>query len=189
MVQTPENMLGLITTESQIDGTALAIIRIPNATPFGFPAHGNRVSDQQEVNVTLTNTCESILVSDQPPGFGLRDGNNRVRLLGVGPCDDGQSEYCSQSRNEKGKVSDVLCASVSAIHICQECLAWENPEILLFEEEPSLSAADRTTDACDADFISTGVVFVNKANIVYVRCVRGARLPEPEGTAIKMDEL
>ena len=67
--QPPDDVLGPVAAKSQVDCLAVAIVFFPGRFAVVFPALGDRVADESQVEVAASNSLIDLLVALAPPIF------------------------------------------------------------------------------------------------------------------------
>ena len=97
VVESPDDVLGAVTTNSQVEGLPGSVVVIPNRFSDPFIALNDGVPDIDQVDVSLLGLGVHRFVTLHPSGFGHRNGNG-CGIVGLG-------ESVSQSRQDHQKES------------------------------------------------------------------------------------
>ena len=87
MVQAPQEVVGTIPAESEIDRLVGLEMSVPDLDPDGLKILCDRISDHQEVDIAFAHLADVFRVTGEPPLFDPRLGRDRRVLLG-GLCPD-----------------------------------------------------------------------------------------------------
>ena len=85
MVEPPEDVLRLVAADAEVDGVAFAVELLPHVLAGAFPAVGDRVADEDQIDVPLSYPGVDRLVPLLPCrvlAANRHDGRNRFRILG-----------------------------------------------------------------------------------------------------------